>query len=278
MCTAYKFGFEPRFYVLGAGVVVVGLGSAAFHCTLQYWGQLWDEVPMVWTMLVWFYVFLRMTKPGSVLLALALFAYGVLWSFIHADGAYTIEFQVHFGLMIFVGVYFLRNAVLRHLKVPFFPKVTDLLQPSSLLEVPKAAELKMRRMAHWYLMYILVAFGFWLLDQFLCPHLNALPMDIPNPQFHALWHLLTGANCHFGLHFVMALRQSIRDHAPPATEWSLRGLFARCVKTKRGTSVFEQKRSRRSPSPKREVFGGRQRGSGKAKSRSPRRRKSSVSK
>eukprot|EP00961_Rhodomonas_salina_P166230 2239874-Rhodomonas_salina.3 len=50
-----------------------------------------------------------------------------------------------------------------------------------------------------------------------------------------------------------------------------------CVRLKRNCARTPSLgRSRRSPSPKREVFGGRQRGSGKAKSRSPRRRKSSF--
>ena len=44
-----KSGLEPRFQLLYLGVIVIGLGSAAFHGTLSFHGQQADENPMICT-------------------------------------------------------------------------------------------------------------------------------------------------------------------------------------------------------------------------------------
>ena len=38
----------------------------------------------------------------------------------------------------------------------------------------------------------------WLCDQHFCVQLYSLPGGVPNPQFHAWWHMLMGANCYLG--------------------------------------------------------------------------------
>lgn len=34
--------------IIGFFIFCIGLGSAAFHGTLRYEYQMWDEVPMIW--------------------------------------------------------------------------------------------------------------------------------------------------------------------------------------------------------------------------------------
>jgi len=44
---AYHYKLPSRFIFANLLLVVVGLGSIAFHGTLQHHSQMWDEVPMV---------------------------------------------------------------------------------------------------------------------------------------------------------------------------------------------------------------------------------------
>ena len=45
---ARKHAYGYRFEVAGAMLAIVGLGSAAFNGTLTRWGQILDEVPMLY--------------------------------------------------------------------------------------------------------------------------------------------------------------------------------------------------------------------------------------
>ncbi|KAJ1483999.1 ceramidase, partial [Baffinella frigidus] len=191
---AWRDSLELRFYALGMSVVVVGLGSAAFHGTLQFWGQMWDELPMVWSMLVCFYCHFTIDHPGSWTIALALFAYGGLWAVVHVHGAFTTAFQLHFVLMVLNSFYLLRSATRYY---------------------ARQAYQRLRLMGLLDMWFVLVAVCFWLCDQFACSHLHNLPGGVPNPQLHAVWHLLTAASSHFGCQFLLVLRQSVKDNAPP---------------------------------------------------------------
>jgi len=108
---------------------------------------MWDEVPMVFSMLACFYCHLQIDKPGSWLVALGLAAYGVLhlhhepgpvhcsracvltarpepglvWAGVHVHGGYTTAFQLHFALMVVNSIYFLRRAT-RHFARPSPPR------------------------------------------------------------------------------------------------------------------------------------------------------------
>uniref|UniRef100_A0A7S0YYH2 Alkaline ceramidase n=1 Tax=Hemiselmis tepida TaxID=464990 RepID=A0A7S0YYH2_9CRYP len=223
--TAIRLQFELRFIALGIGALLVGLGSAAFHCTLQYWAQMWDEVPMVWTMLVWSYCHITMEGQGSWALAAALCVYGVWWGYVHYLGAYVVLFQVHFGVLVVLGIAFLSRSVSVWCTVPILPV------SSKRLASVHVQHRKLRLMGQLYVVYISAAFVIWVVDQKFCPSLHALPV---NPQLHAWWHLLAGLNVHFGLHFMMALRQSIVDRALPATAWWGKWLLAWVVKTPQG--------------------------------------------
>ncbi|CCC68288.1 hypothetical protein NCAS_0B02040 [Naumovozyma castellii] len=48
--STYRNGLELRFYLIGAGYALVGVGSSLFHMTLQYRFQLLDELPMIYAM------------------------------------------------------------------------------------------------------------------------------------------------------------------------------------------------------------------------------------
>lgn len=162
---------EARFVVTAVGVVVVGVGSMAFHATLSYWGQLLDELPMLWSVLANVYIILRAEKAGgSTALAAALVAHGVVTSAGTALTSGTTQFfifQTSFGSLecyCLYQTYRLRAHVDRS------------LVDRGLLAYAAA----------------IVA---WLVDLNACHHVSVLPV---NPQLHAVWHCLVSVglyNC-----------------------------------------------------------------------------------
>lgn len=65
MHLTYKYGYDKRFVVVNLMLGLVGLGSAAFHGTLLYTGQIFDELPMVYASMSFLYVILEMESKGK---------------------------------------------------------------------------------------------------------------------------------------------------------------------------------------------------------------------
>lgn len=77
----HSFRLERRFYVLQSLVIVIGIGSAAFHGTLRYGTQMWDEIPMIWALLSWYYLLLQVHSPprrGAPWLRMFLVVYAIV--------------------------------------------------------------------------------------------------------------------------------------------------------------------------------------------------------
>jgi len=82
----YKYGYGKRFLLVNAMVAMVGLGSAAFHGTLLYMGQIFDELPMIYTSLAILYVILEMESEGKPVykyLAPILLSYSALFTAVY---------------------------------------------------------------------------------------------------------------------------------------------------------------------------------------------------
>eukprot|EP01126_Amoeba_proteus_P040184 TRINITY_DN4274_c0_g2_i5.p1 TRINITY_DN4274_c0_g2~~TRINITY_DN4274_c0_g2_i5.p1 ORF type:complete len:188 (-),score=11.92 TRINITY_DN4274_c0_g2_i5:462-1025(-) len=106
MAYAYKNKLETRALVGNALVILVGLGSVAFHATLLYDLQMWDEIPMVWLILSWYYGLWTLNSPPGRTnrwLVFILVFYGLLCTGVHYNGAYTVAFQLHFALITVVA-------------------------------------------------------------------------------------------------------------------------------------------------------------------------------
>ena len=188
---------EMRFYVLYALVMIIGLGSLAFHGTLTFVGQFMDEVPMIFCIFNWFFCFLAIdgpssdrrdsgSKPAHIFfwrMALVFSATCVIYAVLHYIFHFVLIFQVFFGIITAIALRLVVGEIRR-------------------CDNPKAKALGIS-----YIVFLVVAFALWNVDQHLCERLYSLPLGIPNPQFHAWWHLINGYTCYVGPMFQVFCRQ-----------------------------------------------------------------------
>ena len=89
----YQYGV--RFILASLGVTIIGLGSVAFHGTLRRWGQVLDEIPMLWSSLLFLWIGATNTmssstalKSWSMPLGLLLLVIGTLSTFMYFQGGF----------------------------------------------------------------------------------------------------------------------------------------------------------------------------------------------
>lgn len=192
---AISFRLESRFLLMNISFGLVGLGSAYFHGTLTHVGQMADELPMVYSMIVWWFILFNMdekrrSKHSVADLSLILgIAYGAFWTYIHTLKTFVLIFQIHFALMVFGGIarliYLYRQRIYRQSTIFY--------------------------LLFSYVGFILLASICWLLDQRFCESFNrTFPL---NPQLHAWWHVLCAIDCHCGIVCAEAMRfLSLQSH------------------------------------------------------------------
>ncbi|CAF0980254.1 unnamed protein product [Adineta ricciae] len=189
------YRIERRFTLLSFSFGLVGFGSAYFHGTLTHFGQMADELPMVYSMIIWWFILFRMNKhhlasqhisPIDVLIVFGI-AYGFLCSYIHSLKTFVIVFQAHFTLMVIGGI----------VKLIFLYRQTQHHTNN------------IKYLILWYVGLLIPAVICWLVDQQLCEYFNS--KNAFNPQLHAWWHVLCAIDAYVGVVCGEALRRlSIR--------------------------------------------------------------------
>ncbi|QRK04167.1 ceramidase [Archangium violaceum] len=163
---------ERRFLLAFAMVSVVGLGSIAFHATLLFQHQMLDELPMLYLALLMVYILVenRPERRFGIGFPLALLGYAVLSTYLSAFTRGRLQFflfQASFALLEFFA---LARVYLIH---------------------RRGQDVMARRVFQLGVGSYGLAIVLWLSDIHLCSTLNeTLPAyGIPNPQFHAWWHV-----------------------------------------------------------------------------------------
>jgi dihydroceramidase len=165
----YRQHREVGYLVLEVMIIIIGLGSALFHGTLTFYGQLADELPMIWASFVLAFLTWHAEKSKTDRLFVAfLVALGVCWTavsrFIHFSHNWI--FEVFFALMMFFTILVLIRLV-RRSRSPW---------------------------SMWLLVvYIALGVGsfvLWNLDQIFCRNLLPVYVALPHlSSLHGWWHV-----------------------------------------------------------------------------------------
>jgi dihydroceramidase len=181
---------ETRFLLSSLGFGFVGLGSAYFHGTLTHLGQMADELPMVYSMIIWWFILFRMNEfkqiksklfAMDILVVFGIF-YGLLWTYVHSLQTFVLIFQGHMSLMVLGGI------------------ITLIY----LYRQPNHHVYRLKYLLVVYVSLLISAFVCWTMDQQLCERMNS--GSRLNPQLHAWWHVLGAAHCHLGIVCAEAMR------------------------------------------------------------------------
>ncbi|WNG27268.1 ceramidase [Cystobacter fuscus] len=164
---------ERRFILAFALVGVVGLGSIAFHATLLFQSQMMDELPMLYLASVMVYTLVenRPERRFGRWFPLALLGYALLTTYLSAFTRGRVQFYLFQASFIVLEGFSLIGVYLIH---------------------RRGQDARARRLFRMGMSAYAIAVTVWLGDIRFCSTLNqTLPaMGLPNPQFHAWWHVL----------------------------------------------------------------------------------------
>ncbi|KAJ8604173.1 hypothetical protein CTAYLR_010713 [Chrysophaeum taylorii] len=181
---AWSWKLEKRFTAIFLIIVLIGIGSMAFHATLLYAAQLGDELPMIWGALGWTYV---VYDDGGRTLALLLIIAACLEAAWHVRARPTTAFQVLFAA--------LAVSVLPRTRRNFRNCTDDVA----------------RTLCRRYVACGIVGLVAWLLDNSFC---------FERVHLHAVWHLFMGANVYYGITFGAYARTQHLGCSPRIEWWA----------------------------------------------------------
>lgn len=188
---------ERRFLLAFFAVAVVGVGSIAFHATLQFQLQMLDELPMLYSALVMVYILVE-DRPhprfGRWFPAL-LVCHGVLVTSLSAFTRGTLQFylfQLSFGSMELFALW--RVYVIHR----------------------RSRDPSLRGLYRAGMGAYAAAIVLWFVDLEGCAFVGGwLPAHgVPNPQFHAWWHVLVSTGLYLLTLVVAHHRLSVLGRRP----------------------------------------------------------------
>ncbi|EEF44190.1 alkaline phytoceramidase, putative [Ricinus communis] len=104
LINALRQRFEKRFSVLHISNMILGIGSISYHATLQRMQQQGDETPMVWEMLLYFYILYSPDWHYRSTMPTFLFFYGAAFAVFHSLVRFGIGFKVHYAILCLLCV------------------------------------------------------------------------------------------------------------------------------------------------------------------------------
>ncbi|KAG0055034.1 Alkaline ceramidase 3 [Gryganskiella cystojenkinii] len=192
------WNFEKRFLLTFASIVVIGIGSIAFHGTLLFPLQMLDEVPMVYSVLTMTYCCVenRPYRRYGPWFPIGIALYGLLTTVIMLYAGpenHLLEFVVFQSSFAFVVLVVFSHII----------KIYGSLQDDSI-----------KRMWAFTGAMAAVGYGYWNIDFRLCSVMQNLPFGLWNPQFHAWWHALASTSSYMVCMLICYNRAENLDRKP----------------------------------------------------------------
>ncbi|XP_039276393.1 alkaline ceramidase 3 [Nilaparvata lugens] len=172
-------GFELRFIFCHFLLLVVGLGSWAFHMTLLYEMQLFDELPMVWGTCVLVYCLAVVKKPendkmfSNGRLAICLVTFASSFTAVYLLWPQPLLQHSSYGVLVLIS----------------FAQEINLIRLKGCQVCKKLFIISLTT--------YLLGFFLWNLDKIFCSNLHSLrssmsPYLSPVTQLHGWWHCFAG--------------------------------------------------------------------------------------
>lgn len=162
-----------RVYILALiYMAFTGIGSFAFHATLKYPMQLWDELSMVWSAIFVLYLVVKMHWPAQADRAVVgMIVYGLFTNAVYLWLPIPVIFQVAYAILHYSVLYLCYRLIDTHVCDP--------------------------RLFYGTLAAHHIAFLLWNIDNNMCGLLERLRESLPAActpftQLHAVWHFLAG--------------------------------------------------------------------------------------
>jgi dihydroceramidase len=188
---------ERRFQVAFAMVSVVGLGSIAFHTTLLFQCQMLDELPMLYLALSIVYILVenRPERRFGRWFPLVLLGHAVLVTSLVALTRGRLQFYLFHASFGSMELFSLASVYLMH---------------------RRNQDVRVRRVFQLGMSSYVLAIILWFSDIRFCSTLNeTLPAHgVPNPQFHAWWHVLVSCGFYALLIVIAHHRLKTLQRAP----------------------------------------------------------------
>ncbi|XP_009622547.1 alkaline ceramidase-like isoform X1 [Nicotiana tomentosiformis] len=203
LVNALRQRFEKRFSVLHMSNIILAIGSMIYHATLRQMKkvihiidmitykmkmqQQGDETPMVWEMLLYFYILYSPDWHYKSTMPTFLFLYGALFAIAHSQIRFDIGFMLHYALLCLLCI------------------------PRTYKYYIHTEDKSAKQIAKLYVATLLLGAVCWLCDRLFCKDIARWYF---NPQGHALWHGLMGFNAYFANTFLMYCRAQQREWNP----------------------------------------------------------------
>lgn len=205
MWSVIKFHYEHRFFWANFGLMCIGIGSWAFHSTLQYEMQLADELPMIYTCCIVAFCIYEISnhKTYRPYITIILWLVALLFTILYTGVIFWPWFQhgltgVLIGIIIFRCVYIMRKAlkIAKNYKEKGMVDKEDVKELDIMLQIDKHKH-TLKGILYISVLTYALAFLLWNIDNIYCQSLSSLRISLGSPwkhvfQLHGWWHIFTG--------------------------------------------------------------------------------------